>query len=259
MRVLLIALLVGLLPLAFAQGKGKALEYTLGATTFEGYLVMPDTDAFPVPAVMIVHDWNGLDEYEKRRADMIADLGYAAFAVDVYGKGIRPKTPEESGALAGKYRNTPELRERLQAALDTVRAMPNIDKERIAAMGYCFGGGAALELARSGAPLAAAISFHGNLDTRMAASERSLRAKILVFHGAADPFVPMEQVQEFKKEMDAAKADWQLVMYGDAVHSFTEPGAGSDPSRGAAYNKAADERSWEHLQSFLAEVLLVRV
>lgn len=243
-----------------AQTKGKAIDYKHGDVTLEGYLAMPDTDAFPIPAVMIVHDWNGLDDYEKRRADMLAELGYAALSVDIYGKGVRPTTREENAAQAGKYRSDPPLLiGRMNAALDALKAMPNIDKDRIAIMGYCFGGGAALQFARSGAPVAAAISFHGNLNTTMPAEQGKLKAKILVLHGADDPGVPQAQVLDFIKEMQAAKADWQLVQYGNAVHSFTEPNAGNDPSRGSAYNKEADERSWEDLQQFLAEVLLVKL
>jgi dienelactone hydrolase len=240
---------------AAAQVSSADVEYGHGETVLLGYRAVPGGAATRKPAVIVVHDWNGIDEYEKGRVRQLAELGYVGFAADVYGKGVRPANPKESAAEAGKYRGDRALlRARLQAALDRLRQDPEVDPERIAVMGYCFGGMGALELARSGAPVVAAISFHGNLDTPRSEDAANIRGKVLVLHGADDPLVPPAQVEAFAQEMREAKVDWQLIAYGGAVHSFTEPKAGDDPSRGSAYHAPSDRRSWEHLRLFLREL-----
>lgn len=231
------------------------ITYRDGDTLLEGYMVHDTAIAGERPGVLVIHDWNGLDDYEKRRADMLAELGYVAFALDIYGQGVRPTNARESGAQAGKYRaDRALLRRRAQAGLDVLRSSPLSDDRRLAAIGYCFGGGAALELARSGADLAGTVSFHGNLDTPRLDDAKNIKGSILVLHGADDPGVTADQVAAFREEMRRAKVDWQLIAYGNAVHAFTEPNAGDDPSKGAAYNEKADKRSWAAMRQFFDEI-----
>jgi dienelactone hydrolase len=234
----------------------RVVSYEEGGVKLEGFHVYDDAVAGKRPAVLVIHQWTGLSEYEKRRSRMLAELGYNVFAADVYGAGIRPQPPE-SGKEAGKFKGDRELfRARLMAGLEVLKGDERTDGERVAAIGYCFGGTGVLEMARAGAEVAGVVSFHGGLDAAegMAAKEGGVRAKVLVLHGAADPYVPGEQVAAFEKEMTAAKADWQLVSYGDAVHSFTHKEAGDDASKGAAYQEAADRRSWEAMKVFFAEI-----
>ncbi len=234
----------------------RDVEYRDGQAVLQGYLAWDDSVQDKRPGVLIIHQWMGLTDYEKGRARQLADLGYVAFALDMYGKGSRPKSVQDAARQAGIYRADRALmRRRARAGLDILMAEDLCDPTRVAAMGYCFGGGCALELARSGAPLAGTVSFHGNLDTPNPADARDIRGSILVCHGADDPHVPTEQVLAFEQEMRDAKVDWQLIAYGNAVHAFTQPGAGNDPSRGAAYNEKADRRSWQAMRAFLNDVL----
>ncbi len=233
----------------------ELVEYKQADTVLEGYLTYDDALKGKIPGVLIVHEWTGLGPYVKRRAEQIAGLGYAAFAVDIYGKGIRPKDAKEAALQAGMYRADRQLmRERAKAGLEQLKKYTFVDPGRIAVMGYCFGGGVALELARSGADLRGVVSFHGNLDTPLPEDARNIKAKVLILHGADDPFVTKEQVAAFQEEMRAASVDWQMVLYGNAVHSFTNPDSGNDPSRGIAYNREADVRSWEAMKAFFREV-----
>lgn len=239
----------------FAAIKSEVVEYKQGSTVLEGYLVYDDAVKGPRPGVLVIHQWMGLTDNEKMRAKMLAELGYVAFAIDIYGKGIRPKESAAAGAEAGKYRqDLPLFRERINAGLQTLLKNPNVDPKRVAAIGYCFGGGAVLELARSGANIAGVVSFHGSLATTMPAAAGSVPAKILVCHGADDPFVPMKDVEGFLDEMRAAGADFQFIAYSGAVHAFTQNEAGNDNSKGAAYNAKADKRSWQAMKDFFAEI-----
>lgn len=254
LRLLLTAMLVVFGSNAMA---GEVREYTDDEIRLEGYLALPDEEEFPGrrPAVMIIHQWKGLGDYEKRRADMLAELGYVAFAVDMYGKGIRPADREEAAAESSKYKSDPNLaRGRAMAALDYVRGLPRVDAEDIAAIGYCFGGTMALELARAGADIDGVVSFHGGLATEDDADEGDIKASILVHHGAADPHVDEDEVEDFMEEMDDVNADWHFVSYAHAVHAFTEKEAGNDPSTGAAYNAKADKRSWAYTLDFFEEI-----
>lgn len=241
---------------AQAKIRTEVIEYKQGNTVLEGYIAFEDGLPGRRPAVLVVHDWMGVGPFVKKRIEELAMLGYVAFAPDIYGKGVRPKNTDEASKQAKLYRSDRKLmRARAQAGLDVLRTHPRVDAGHIAAMGYCFGGGVALELARSGAALTGAVSVHGNLDTPNPADARAIRAKVLVLHGADDPHVPPEQVAAFETEMRKAKVDWQFIAYGGAVHAFTNPEAGSDPSKGVAYNAAANRRSWEALKLFFAEVL----
>jgi dienelactone hydrolase len=230
-------------------------EYTRDGVLLGGYMIYDDAVKGPRPGVLIVHQWMGLTENERMRAEMLARMGYVAYAVDVYGKRVRPASPAEAGTAAGKYYRDRDLfRRRIAAGLARMRQSPLVDPERVAAIGYCFGGSGVLELARSGAELAGVVSFHGRLDTPNPADAKNIRAKVLVCHGAADPHVPPEQVRAFIDEMEAAKVDYQLIAYGGAVHAFTQKDAGSDPATGVAYNADADRRSWQAMQAFFAEI-----
>ncbi len=242
---------------ASAYAKGQSVTYFDGETELEGYWVTPECEGGETaPVVMIVHQWKGLGEYEKRRAEQIAANYRHAFAVDMYGKGIRPRTREEAAAQAGKYKKDSALaRKRMQAALGFARVNVNNEQAQIAVMGYCFGGTMALELARSGADIHGAVSFHGGLSTPAPiAGPGTIKASVLVHNGAADPNVKKEEIESFVAEMDRADADWQFIDYADAVHSFTEREAGDDPSGGSAYNEKADERSWAYTGIFLDSI-----
>ncbi len=233
----------------------KVLEYRHGDAVLEGYLAYDDVFTGTRPGVLIVHEWKGLGTYAKSRAEQLANMGYVVFALDMYGKGIRPTTNDEAAAEAGKfYKDVPLMRARANAGLQILKSQPNVDTTRIAAIGYCFGGKTVLELARSGAAIAGVVSFHGTLATPNPEDAGNIKCKVLVCHGGIDPNVPPYQVKAFEDEMSAAKVDWQLIAYGGAVHSFTNPEAGSDPSKGVAYNESADKRSWQAMQSFFAEI-----
>ena len=233
----------------------KTVEYKEGDTTLEGLSVYDDAATGKRPAVLVVHQWKGLSDYEKKRSEMLAKLGYNVFAVDIYGKGIRPSDAKDAAAEAAKYKdNRALLRARVQAGLKVLREHNLTDTRRIAAIGYCFGGTTVLELARSGADVAGVVSFHGGLSTPNPGDAKKIRCKVLAQHGADDPFVPPKEVEGFEQEMREAGADWQLIAYGGAVHSFTDWGAGSDNSKGAAYNEKADHRSWEAMKQFFNEL-----
>lgn len=234
---------------------GEAAIYKDGDVTLEGYLAR--TDKPNAPIVMIVHQWKGLGDYEKGRADMLAKEGYNAFAIDMYGQGVRPKDKSEAGDFSGKYKNdVPLARRRLEAALNYARDLDKVDNMRIGIIGYCFGGTMALELARSGADIKSVVSFHGGLSTpEPVKTPGVIKASINIQHGADDPHVPPAQVRAFLDEMVAAQADWVFTEYAGAVHSFTEKEAGNDPSTGAAYNEKADKRSWRAALDFLKETL----
>lgn len=238
----------------------ESIEYAAGDVTLEGYLATPDAPSSEKrPGVVVFHDWMGLGPNPKLRADMLAKLGYVALAADLYGKGVRPANAAEAGKLAGQYKeDRATLRARARAALDRLVATGAVDPDAVAAIGYCFGGTAALELARSGAPLAGTVSFHGGLATPRPEDAKNIRGRVLVLHGADDPFVKAEEVAAFEAEMRAAKIDWTFVAYGGAVHAFTVEGAGSDPSKGAAYDAKADHRSWEAMRGFFDELFGAR-
>lgn len=197
----------------------------------------------------------GAGPFAKRRAEELARLGYIALAIDMYGKEVRPKTSEEAAAQAGIYRKDRRLmRARAGAALELLKKHDLVDVKKIGAIGYCFGGGVALELARSGADLAGIVSFHGNLDTPNPGDARNIRGKVLVLHGGDDPYVPADQVAAFQDEMRNAKVDWHMIIYDNAVHGFTNPEAGNDNSKGAAFNEKANKRSWEAMKVFFEEI-----
>lgn len=252
-------LLVVLLGLVCVHAQGaiqtKTVEYKQGDAILEGCVVYDDAVQGKRPGVLVVHQWLGLTDYEKHRAEMLAQLGYVAFCADVYGKGNHPNNSKEAGGQAGKYKgDRPLLRERVNAALDELKKNELVDSKRVAAIGYCFGGTAVIELARSGADLNGIVSFHGGLDSPSPADGKNIKCKVLVCHGADDPTSSAQNVAAFESEMRDAKVDWRLIKYGGAVHAFTQPTAGNDNSKGVAYNERADKRSWEDMKSFFSEI-----
>jgi dienelactone hydrolase len=234
----------------------KPIEYKQGDATLKGYLVYDDKVPEKRPGVVLVPEWWGLNDYVKGRAEQIAQLGYVALAADIYGDGHVTTDPNEAGKLAGKFRSDRNLlRARTQAALDTLKARPQVDPSKTAAIGYCFGGTAVLELARSGADVNGVVSFHGGLDAPMPAKKGDVKAKILILTGGDDPFAPKEQVQAAEKEFKDAGAEVKVVTYPGAVHAFTNPNADKVGIKGIGYNKEADEKSWEEMKNFFDRVL----
>lgn len=232
------------------------VEYKQGNATLKGYLATPAT-ANPggkIPGVVVVHEWWGLNDYAKQRARDVAGLGYVALAADIYGDGQVTAKPEEAGRWATKYKNDRALlRARVLAAVETLKKDPRVDPQRIAVIGYCFGGTTALEAARSGADIAGIVSFHGGLASPHPEDAKNIKGKVLVLHGAEDPASPAADVAAWQEEMRQAKVDWQLVLYGNAVHGFTNKGNPLD-GKVVAYNAEADQRSWAEMTRFLAEI-----
>ncbi len=253
--VFMVFLLNGASMNLYGEIRTNDFTYNHNGVPLQGYFAYDDSIRGERPGVLIIHEWTGLGDYVKERAEQLASDGYVVFAMDMYGRGIRPTTPQEAGAEASKYRSNRQLmRNRAVASLDQLKAHRLTDPDRVAAIGYCFGGGAALELARSGADVSGVVSFHGNLDTPNPDDARNIQAKVLVLHGADDPFVPKESIEAFHDEMRNAGVDWQMVYYSGAVHSFTNPASGNDPSRGAAYNEVADKRSYRAMIDFFEEL-----
>ncbi|MCB9727037.1 MAG: dienelactone hydrolase family protein [Deltaproteobacteria bacterium] len=209
-----------------------------------------------VPAVMVVHQWMGPGENEEMRARMLAELGYGAFVADVYGADTRPKDTKAAGEAAGRFKSDRALfRKRLLANYRKMLSLDNVDPERTAAIGYCFGGTGVLELARTGADLKGVVSFHGGLDSTNREDGKRIKAKVVMFQGADDPYVPRKDIDALLAELDAGKVTWELTRYSGAVHAFTQKGAGDDPSKGVAYDARADRRSWSSMKDFLEEIL----
>lgn len=238
-----------------AAVQSKVVEYKEGDTVCEGYIAWDDATDAKRPGIIVVHEWMGHNPYVRMRADRLAQLGYVGFAIDIYGKGVRATTAAEAGKLSGKYKQDRALlRARAKAALDFLREQPQVDGDRIAAIGYCFGGTTVLEMARGGMDLKGVASFHGDLGTPHPEDARNIKCKVLALHGADDPFVPEKTVKAFEDEMRNAKVDWQLIAYGNTVHSFTYPEAGQYKVAGAAYNAESDRRSWQAMQDFFNEI-----
>ncbi len=240
---------------AHAKVTGQTVEYKSGDTTLEGYVAYDVSNTARRPAVLIVHDWMGVSEHTKQVAQDIAELGYLAFAADIYGKGVRPADRTIASETAGKYKADRKLlRERVNAAFKEMKNHPLAEADKTAAIGFCFGGTTVLELARSGADVDGVVSFHGSLDSPTPADGKNIKAKVLVLHGAEDPFVKKEDIDAFQKELIDAGVDWQMVYYGNAVHSFTQKKAGNDKSKGTAYEEKAARRSWEAMKDFFVEL-----
>lgn len=234
---------------------GQPLIYADGATKLAGYVARPAAAKGKVPGVVVLHQWMGLTDHERQVSDDLAKLGYVALAADIYGEGVRPASTAEAGRLAGQYKGDRAFyRRRIAAAIEALRAQKGVDGSRVAVIGFCFGGTGALEAARAGLPVKGVVSFHGGLDVPAGFPTGPVSAKVLVCHGADDPFVPAKDVAAFQDEMRASKADCVFVAYAGAVHAFTQKEAGGDNSKGAAYHEAAHRRSWQHMKDFFKEI-----
>ena len=240
---------------ARAELRTETVAYRDGDVTLKGFLAYDDSASGPRPGVLVVHEWWGLNDYAKQRAQQLATLGYVALAVDMYGDGFQTTSIEEAARRSGQFKDDRLAgRRRIRAALDVLRDRPQVNPRQIAAIGYCFGGTTVLELARSGADVAGVVSFHGSLGTSLPARAGEIKARVLVCHGADDTFVTADELAQFQQEMRAAGVDWQMIFYGGAVHSFTNPQAGRAGIPGVAYDERADRRSWADMQQFFAEI-----
>ncbi len=254
MKNILLMVLLLMPTLCEAKLVKKDYDYTVDQKKYEGYLVYNDANK-QAPGIVMIPDWMGVIKKAKERADKTAELGYVVFVADVYGKGVRPKNGDEAAKLATSLKNDRrELRLRAQGAFDLLKKLPMVKKQKLAALGYCFGGTTALELGRNGAPLKGILTFHAGLDSPNPADGKNITGRVLVLHGADDPYNSSEDLTAFEAEMRNAHLDWELVKYGGAVHSFTDKTAGNDNSKGAAYNARADQRSWQEMRRFLAEI-----
>jgi dienelactone hydrolase len=254
----LIGLMLTLAPAVQAEVMGREVEYKAGDTLMKGYLAFDGGIKGRRPGILVVPEWWGLTDYARRRARMLAGLGYTALAVDMYGDGKTTANPDEAGRLAGQLRrDLPLAKKRFLAALDLLKRQPEVNPEKIAAIGYCFGGGMVLEMARSGVALAGVVSFHGSLATDHPAKPGSVKARVLVLNGKDDPTVTPEQMAMFKHEMETAGVDFRIVDYPGAKHSFTNPEADEYARKfnlPVAYNAQADKNSWLEMKKFLLEV-----
>jgi len=238
--------------------RAESIDYTAEGVTLKGYLAYDPKIEGKRPGVLVVHEWWGHNEHARKRARMLAELGYTALAVDMYGEGRQASHPDDAGKFATEimqHIGTGEAR--FLAALDLLKQHPTTDPDRIAAIGYCFGGAVVLHMARIGTDLDGVVSFHGNLSSLHRPAPGSVKAKVLVCHGADDSLIPPEQVESFKGEMEEAGVDYRFISYPGARHSFTNP----DADRYAvefglplAYNPEADARSWKDMQEFLAGI-----
>jgi len=240
-----------------AEIRTQTFDYKQSDTVLEGFLAWDDAKSGKMPGVLVFPQWTGPTDHERNAARDLAKLGYVAMVADVYGKGIHPPAPKESGVMMAKYLDDrPLLRARVKAALDRLLADSHVDASKMAAIGYCFGGASVLELGRQGADVKAIVSFHGTLSNPTPADAKNIKAHVLVLHGADDPAVPPAEVEAFKTEMKAAKADLEFVEYSGTVHAFTMnlPGLYTLPGR-AEYNAVSAKRSWIAMQDFLKETL----
>ncbi|WP_394558186.1 dienelactone hydrolase family protein [Aquipseudomonas alcaligenes] len=232
----------------------RPVRYEVDGQPFEGQLLYDDSRQTPRPGLLLAPNWMGASAGAIEIAQRVAERGYVVFVADVYGAGVRPQNHDEAGAAMMSVKGKPALRQRLQASLDSLKAQPGVplDPSRLAVFGFCFGGHCALELARDGAPIKAAISFHGTLDTANPADAQNIRGAVLVLDGALDPLVPREQLTGFVAEMNAAGVDWQLTSYGGAAHSFTDPQA-QIPGK-MQYDAKVSRRAFAAMYDLLDEV-----
>ncbi|NKB82421.1 MAG: dienelactone hydrolase family protein [Nitrospirales bacterium] len=238
-----------------AEIQTKTITYQDGDQQLEGFLAWDDTIQDKQPGVLVVHEWWGLNNYARHRATQLAALGYVAFAADMYGKGQVTTHPDE----AGKWMNTIQQniqawQTRAQKALAVLQAQTLVDSQRLAAIGYCFGGATVVQLAYSGAPVKGIVSFHGSLPLPPNTQQAKTKAKIFIAHGHADPFISKAHIQNFQTALDQAGVDWQMVLYAGARHSFTNPGADQHGMDALRYDQDADRRSWQHMQLFFDEI-----
>ncbi len=238
-----------------AEIQEEILAYEHGGTSLEGVIFYNDATTGERPGVLVVHEWWGLNDYAKRRARQLAELGYAAFAVDMYGKGKVTTHPEQAGEWVGIITaNTERWQKRAVIAHELLKAHPRVDAGKTAAIGYCFGGASVMQLAYSGSDVLGVVSFHGSLPVPTPAEASAITARIMVQHGAADSFVRAERVADFQAALDSAGVDWQMTYHAGARHSFTNPAADAAGMDGLRYDAKADRRSWAAMRTFFSEL-----
>jgi len=254
LRILLVCSLLLAGSLAWAELKTEELKYAVGDDRFTGYLAYDDATSGERPGVLVVHEWWGQNAYARKRAEMLAELGYTALAVDMYGEGKVADHPDDAKKfMQAVVSNMPVAEQRFNTAKTLLQNHPTVDGEQLAAIGYCFGGGIVLHMARAGAELDGVVSFHGTLGTEKPAQAGAVKAEVLAFTGADDPFAPPEQVKAFEEEMRSAGATYELVSFPGVKHSFTNPGAdkiAETYGMPLAYDEAADKASWAQMQQF---------
>lgn len=234
--------------------KTSLIEYSLDGFTYEGYLAFDESSTTPLPTILIAHTWVGRNSFVCQKAEMLADNGYAAFAIDLFGKGVLGRNKEENMALIKPYlADRMLLRKRMLETLKIIQGLEQVDQTRIAAIGFCFGGLCVLDLARAGADIRGVISFHGLLDPPGNLVNETIRARVLALHGHDDPMATPKQAQAFQQEMTKTKADWQMTIYGNTMHAFTNTQA-NDSAAGTVYNPLADQRSQQAMLNFLQEI-----
>ena len=242
--------------LAEAKVVTKEVPYGHNKVKLVGYLAYDDAAKGKRPGVLVVHEWWGLNEYAKKRARQLAGIGYVAFAVDMYGGGKVTTHPQQAGEWTKMITgNVSQWQERANAGLDVIKKDPHVDPKRIAAIGYCFGGATVQQMAYSGADLRGVVSFHGSPLPVPEGQAKQVKAKILILHGASDPLVKDAQIQNYVAAMEKSGLDWQMIFYGGAKHSFTNPDADKAGMDALKYSPSADKRSWEHMKLFFNEVL----
>jgi dienelactone hydrolase len=236
----------------------KDVVYSAEGVTMKGYIAYDKNIKGKRPGVLVVHEWWGLNDYARMRARMLAGLGYTAMALDMYGAGKQAVHPDDAGKFSSEIMKNFEMgKNRFLAALESLKKQNMVDPDKIAAIGYCFGGGVVLNMARQGVDLRGVASFHGGLAALKPAARGAIKAKILVLHGADDKFTTPEQIEAFRKEMAEAGADYKFIVYPGAMHSFTNPDAdmyGKKFNLPLAYSADADKKSWEELKKFLADI-----
>lgn len=250
-----LTLLALMAPSVHAGIVSTALPYSADDQDMVGYLTYDDRLTGPRPGVLVFHEWWGLNRFAKHQADALAAKGYIVLAADMYGKGISTHDPAAAGSLAGAVKNKALFRSRAEGALEALMRQSEVDPSRIAAVGYCFGGTTALELAYSGAPVRGVVSVHGGLTAPQPDDLPNIQSAVLVLHGASDPYVKPEEIQAFQQGMEAAGADWQMVIFGGAKHGFSNPEADRHGMAGMAYDAKTAERAWQAIENFLARVV----
>ena len=250
-----ILLLITIFSMQVTHSQLKPIAYSDDNQKLNGFGILAKTATTNKAGILILPAWKGIDNHSKEVAQQLSDMNYIAFVADIYGEGNYPTNTQEAGKLSGFYKNNfLDYQRRIELALQQLIKL-GANPDQIVVIGYCFGGTGALEVARSKMKVQGVVSFHGGLEKEVSRFSNPISAKVLVLHGADDPYVSKQSITDFQNEMRMAKADWQMIYYADAVHAFTELSAGNDPSKGAAYNEKADKRSWEHFKLFLTEVL----
>ncbi|MBA2658186.1 MAG: dienelactone hydrolase family protein [Nitrosospira sp.] len=258
-NLLLLVVLLSGSSLAQATVQGKEITYMAGGTTLKGYIAYDDAVDGKRPGILVVHEWWGNNEYAHKRATMLAELGYTALALDMYGEGKQAHHPDDAARFSAEVaKNLPLAKARFESAMRLLQQQENVDAKNIAALGYCFGDSVVLQMARLGENLKAVASFHGGLATETPAERGRVKAQVISFTGTADPMIPAEQVAAFKQEMERAGVNYKVVTFEGVKHSFTNPAADQyarEFNLPLAYDAAADKASWEEIKRFLADIL----